>query len=361
MMRKSLCVLIAAVLGAAVISGCTENEPVSGSASKTESEAVSSADTSIAESSEAAHDESSQTARSEPEADSSSKAEEKPAEMSEYAPAMWTVSDDKGHEMTLCGSMHALSEEDHPFPDELMNRFNSADILEVECNTNTEESLSLSMSLMKDMYYTDGTTLKDHISEKAYNAFKAFLEDAGSDISFYEKVRPWAAETVAESAYLGACELKSELGLDTTLLQLAEENGKQIDEAESVEFQINMLVNFSDEIYDMILTGYEGMTVQDAVDELYSLHDAWRAGDVEAIEEMEYSTEELTEEEQALFEEYNQSMLYDRNIGMEESVKEHLEKGDNVFFVVGAAHFVGEKGILALLEKDGYKVERIVY
>jgi uncharacterized protein YbaP (TraB family) len=32
-----------------------------------------------------------------------------------------------------------------------------------------------------------------------------------------------------------------------------------------------------------------------------------------------------------------------------------------VFYVVGAAHYAGEGGIIDLLEKDGYTAERVQY
>ena len=41
------------------------------------------------------------------------------------------------------------------------------------------------------------------------------------------------------------------------------------------------------------------------------------------------------------------------------AVKDLLAEGRNVFYMVGAAHYVGDKGIVALLKSDGYTVERV--
>lgn len=362
-MKKPICVLLAAVLSAAVISGCTENEPDS-TASKTESKAVSSVDTSVAESSEASPEESSQTEQSEPvsESDSSSKAEEKPLEMSEYAPAMWTVSDDKGHEITLLGSMHALTEEDYPLPAEITKRYDAADVLAVECDITSDESTKLGLSLMKEAYYKDGTTIKDHISEEAYEILSSYLADTQYDLAMFEKLKTWMIESLVEEVGMEASGLDSGKGIDRYLLTQAHESGKEIYEVESVEFQIDMLMGFSDEIYDMTFRSLEDYTPADYASELIKLHDAWRVGDLEGIEGSDDEmTEDISAEDQALLDEYNKAMLDDRNEGMEECIKEMLSDGENVFFVVGAAHYVGEKGIIALLENDGYKVERVVY
>ena len=54
-------------------------------------------------------------------------------------------------------------------------------------------------------------------------------------------------------------------------------------------------------------------------------------------------------------------MITDRNRTMADAVKNLLGEGKNVFFAVGAAHYAGDKGILNLLETDGYTCERIEY
>ena len=46
---------------------------------------------------------------------------------------------------------------------------------------------------------------------------------------------------------------------------------------------------------------------------------------------------------------------------MTEAAENFINEGKNVFFIVGAAHFAGEKGIISLLENDGYTVKRIEY
>ncbi|WP_225999808.1 TraB/GumN family protein [Paenibacillus sp. BJ-4] len=58
-------------------------------------------------------------------------------------------------------------------------------------------------------------------------------------------------------------------------------------------------------------------------------------------------------------EKYNQAMLIDQNIGMADKIDGYLKNGKNeeYFIVVGAAHYLGEIGIVKLLEDKGYTVE----
>jgi uncharacterized protein YbaP (TraB family) len=42
---------------------------------------------------------------------------------------------------------------------------------------------------------------------------------------------------------------------------------------------------------------------------------------------------------------------------MTEKIKGYLGQNENYFVIVGSGHLVGDKGILALLNKAGYTVE----
>lgn len=55
---------------------------------------------------------------------------------------------------------------------------------------------------------------------------------------------------------------------------------------------------------------------------------------------------------------FAQRLLYDRNRRMVEHMQPQLTQG-NAFIAVGALHLYGEKGILGLLERDGWRVTRV--
>ena len=78
---------------------------------------------------------------------------------------------------------------------------------------------------------------------------------------------------------------------------------------------------------------------------------------MEGINELEAA--EIPEELRADYEAYNTALEGKRNIGMAKRAKEFLKNGDNLFYMVGFAHFCGEGSVIDLLEKDGYTVERL--
>ena len=99
-----------------------------------------------------------------------------------------------------------------------------------------------------------------------------------------------------------------------------------------------------------------------SIDELYN---AWLAGSyeglLEVLEAEDQETEELSEAQKALLEDYNDKMLTQRNLGMRDKALEWLNAGDKVFFAVGAAHLLDENGLVELLRAAGCTVEQVEY
>lgn len=260
-------------------------------------------------------------------------------------PAMWKVTSPEGNTMVMLGSFHALKDECYPLPEAVTNAYNNADILAVECDiTSTSEDGEYMKNLMKQMLYNDNTKLSQHISEEAYSALQTYLGYWGMDISALEVYRPWAVSSTLDTLLIQDSDFDTEKGLDNFLLTTAHADGKEIYEVESVDFQMNMLINFSDDIYDLMFRSYEGETKESQKQALEDLYTAWKSGDIETF------LEEDNEEELAGYTEEDKKIAEDL-----------MSQGKNVFYVVGAAHYAGEGGIIDLLEKDGYTAERVQY
>jgi len=53
------------------------------------------------------------------------------------------------------------------------------------------------------------------------------------------------------------------------------------------------------------------------------------------------------------------AFLFDRNVGMADKSEKFLKENKKTFVIVGAAHLLGDKGVLETLKKKGYKVEQL--
>ena len=284
-----------------------------------------------------------------------------PSEETEgITPLLYKVTDADGDVIWLFGSIHVGKEEFYPLPDYVMDAFNSSDALAVEANVSSlaESSLGLVQS-MKSLIYIDGTTIKDHISEETYTAAVAVLTDMGLYSSLLDYYCPSMWWSLIESGMILQTDVDAMLGVDMHLLELADENRKEIREIESVAFQYEMLGEFSDELQEALLESAieyadEAELYEQSLNMLMAL---WASGDEETFSFYLNSSEEDPGMSAELYEEYNTAMIINRNKNMTDYAVKALASGEEVFICVGAAHVVGDGAIANNLRELGYTVE----
>ncbi len=356
--------LAAAFLAALMLGGCASEQSSTAESSSQPTETTAAAATTTT----AAATTAAGTTSAASEAETESSTAEKPA--SEITPLMWEVTSDKGGKLVLMGSMHALTEDCYPLPETITSALDSADALAVECDvTNTATSLAAQMSELQEMYYSDGSTIADHLSPEVLAGVQGFAEACGFSLALYRTAKPWVYTVLMESAVMSQTDLDLSLSIDMALTKLAKEKGKEIIELESAEFQTGIISSLSDETCEVLLSSYTADTKEQMVQQMNDMFTAWTKGDydyfanandVSSIEgELKTLTEEEAEHVRSVWLDYNEQMLFSRNRSMTAKAEQLLEEGRNVFLVVGTAHFCGDKGIVELLKADGYEVRQI--
>jgi len=280
----------------------------------------------------------------------------------ETTPAMWKVTDEKtGNSIYMMGTMHMVTGYTYPLPDYIMNAYEECDGIAVEYDVN---SVMSDFEQMQDFYakliYTDGTTVKDHLSEETYEKAKRFM----TDNMFYNQMMDvycvgfWEVEI--ETAAMMKMKNLNEQGIDSMFLSLAQRDGKEIVNVESLDIQTAAMTSASDELVDYIINelidGCED--VSEYTQGFAKQYDLWASGDIDALDESDVQND-IPEELEDDYAAYLEVMLYDRNEGMAEKADEYLKEGKKYFLMVGASHFAGEKGVDDLLEEKGYTVERV--
>ncbi|MBR6562436.1 MAG: TraB/GumN family protein [Clostridia bacterium] len=278
---------------------------------------------------------------------------------STVTPLFWKATDAEGNVLWLFGSIHAGYDGYYPLPDKVLEAYNGSDALAVEADIIAfEKDLEAAYKAMMPLIYTDGTKISDHISAELYDRAVAAMKDTGMYMSMYDMYKPAVWMSLIESACIEGAGLDTEKGIDRFFLKDAKKNDKKIVEIESAAEQYEMLGGFSDELQELLLedavTSHEDKS---DVEGLKELADAWGKGDEATLNEMVLLPED--EEIDALTQEYWKAMMTDRNNGMVEYCKDAIGSGDEVFVVVGLAHFLGEDGIVNQLREAGYTVEEI--
>jgi len=271
--------------------------------------------------------------------------------------------------MYLFGTIHVGDVRTGFLPAAFYDAFSASDSLAIECNSTAfEEQLekddALSEKVTAASFYMDGTTTKDHISDpEVYDRALQYLKATGSYNMNALQMKPIVWNQTIENRVLSfGYTLSPEMGMESRLEQLAKEQNKPILEIESALFQLEMLGNFSDPLQELILrSGMEAPT-QAIWQSVHELYDLWCIGNEEAlIQEMKTDLSDMTEEEKALYAEYDKAMIVDRNEGMLKAAIDYLESGETVFYAVGLAHLLTDNGLVFTLRDAGYTVELVPY
>jgi uncharacterized protein YbaP (TraB family) len=156
--------------------------------------------------------------------------------------------------------------------------------------------------------------------------------------------------------------INSDLGVDLHMLKRAYSNGMKVYEIESASFQYGMMADFSEELQAYLLEqsiiNYNNK--EEAKVSYDILMDLWKEGNEEKLAEYINAPAEYKDDsEKALYEEYNNAMVINRNKTMTEYAQNALKDGKELFICVGAAHIVGEGAIADNLRQLGYTVEVI--
>ena len=283
-------------------------------------------------------------------------------EPAEYTPGMWRVtSDEYGGSLYLFGSIHLGDDEMFPLPDYVEDAYAECGALAVECDIVAFEQLPESeiLAYYEPFILNDGTTIRDHLPKDIYEAAKKLLRDAGYYGHALEYYNAAMWNSLVDQVAAESSGLDFENGIDRHFLNDAHKTGKKILEVESIEFQYAMENGISDETYALTMRECaEDSFLDDYKDSLLELLACWKDGTIyEELAEEDYG--DLTDEERALIENYDKVTCYDRNVGMADAAENYIKQGMNVFYVVGAAHMCGDKGIVALLQARGYDVQPV--
>jgi uncharacterized protein YbaP (TraB family) len=163
-------------------------------------------------------------------------------------------------------------------------------------------------------------------------------------------MKPWMAAvtitalTLTEAGYLPSA------GVDAYFSRRAEEAGKERIALETAEFQVGLFADLTLE-QSLAFLRYTLADLETVIPELDELSAHWRAGRMEAVEVL--MAEGFDEYPELL-----EKMVTDRNWAWMPLIEGLLAGDSDAMVVVGALHLVGEEGLINLLRKRGYTVDR---
>ncbi len=251
----------------------------------------------------------------------------------------------------LGGTCHLLRPTDFPPPKEFFQAFKASSIIVFETDIGKLKEPSMQQKMMREASYTDGSTLKNHISAATYQRLKQYCASHHIPLDRLMQYKPSILAftiTFVELAKLGV----TPEGVDTYFYQLAQHDGKKVEGLETVERQIQLVANMGQGNQDsFLLHTLEDM--KSTAKRYDSMVDAWKKGDVakldaSMIEDFRSQTPKL----------YRQLLVY-RNRKWLPRIEALAKTPQTEFILVGVAHLVGPDGLLQALQRQGYTIEPV--
>jgi uncharacterized protein YbaP (TraB family) len=275
--------------------------------------------------------------------------------------SVWRVTNAKAP-FYLVGSVHALSPKDYPLPAPYETALRDSKRLLFEFNPNQGDEFDRKFEAAGK--YPPGQDIRRHIDPRALAWLRQNTEAINFNYNPKEKkydvtlkkfdsslqYKPW---WIAQHYFdiRSFSDVTSKKGVDNYLANRARKMGKELGGLESVDEHVAVLGGLNDMDSQLLLLDtlvYSHLS--DA--EFDGVRSAWRRGDMAKL----WDTDARLRKEAFWI---AARLLEQRNIQWIPRIERELKSGKPTAIVAGALHFAGANGVVALLEKRGYKIEQL--
>jgi uncharacterized protein YbaP (TraB family) len=245
----------------------------------------------------------------------------------------------------IYGSIHVGDKNLYPLHQVVEDAFESSEVVIGEIDmTNTKEISKQAFQ----MVYSNGDTVLDHLSEEGKKKVDEVCKELDFNNTLLMTQKIWSLGSILSGYQMKKAGYDANYGIDMYFMNKAKDK-KKIGELEGAEFQFNMLNNFSDEEQEkyFIMSMANLEETKKALDEMF---DIYKSGDEEAMLKA-LGTEDRSSN-------FYKEMILNRNKNMTVKIEEYLDTTATHFVVAGLAHFIGEDGVVKMLQDKGYTVTR---
>jgi len=259
---------------------------------------------------------------------------------------VWKVTRPDGKTVYLGGSVHALPKSDYPLPAAYLRAFDASSRIAFEVDARAlQESTK---SLVQNGKYRRGDSLRNHVDARTYAYMRRLFGLMNVAEESFSQYRPWFIVLMLQSASLARSSPKA--GVDEYFMKRAAKRSMPVIGLESVQEHARVYSGLTDrESEILLLSTFIPSETRRGDDEVMK---AWQRGDAETLAR-------IMEQEAKEFPAFNERLLGARNRAWIPRIDNFLASGHTYFVVVGAGHFGGSKGLLALLRGKGYQIEQL--
>lgn len=265
-------------------------------------------------------------------------------------PAIWLVEQGASKAYFL-GSIHLLPDEVKWYGGFLKNVVESADEVVFEVHMTPERQRRAQQLTIENGMLEQGDSLRNYLSEEEIEFIMAQAKAMGIPPASILNFKPWFASVALSVSAIIREGWNPESGVDKYIEKVVAERNVKISALETLEEQMATL-------YDHPLETQAEM-LRDTLDQLKEIEqvtlemiDSWTSGDetlmIDAL---------ITPMKQQR--DVYKKLVIQRNNNWIPVIEGLLKKDQVTLVVAGAAHFVGDDGVVKLLNDAGYVVKKV--
>lgn len=248
----------------------------------------------------------------------------------------------------LFGTMHLLCADDIVLSDSLQSAIGRAGHVYLELEM---DNMMEMFGAMQNMAMKGDSTLADLLTPSEYKAVKDYFDTHQGMVPFamLETFKPMLTASLLAEQQAGACDQL--ISMEQLIMKASKDQGKKIKGLETMSYQLSLFDKIpyrlqAQELYKAISRKGDGGAM-----DIKKLSEVYRAQQLEKLDA-------LTHSDEMGMKQFTDLLLYNRNLDWLVKIRELMPSGTLVF-AVGAGHLPGEKGLIQLLKKAGYKIEPV--
>lgn len=253
----------------------------------------------------------------------------------------------------LLGSIHFADASFYPMRKNIQQAFDRSDNLVVEVNMDAAGMAQARKMIQEEGAYLGDDTIRNHLKPDTFANLRKQLQQLKIPYSMVEHQKPGILIMTLTEAQMVRMGFKADDGIDVHFIHRAEAEKKPVLELETIQQQLNLLLKIADG--DLLIQ--ETLSDMGQVDDtLRSLVQGWKQGDEKRLNTILF--DDMLAQHPSYLPLYNE-LFFKRNRAMAKKIEGYLKTDKSYFVVVGAGHLIGDKSVVALLNRNGYKAERL--
>ncbi len=257
----------------------------------------------------------------------------------------------EGSVIYLGGTVHLLRQSDFPLPAEFDTAYRKAQIVVFETDMGQMKDPAVQQKILLKSMYQDGTTVDQHLSPKAYGLLRDYCQSQGIAVESLRHLKPSIIMVTLMTMELMKMGI-DQSGVDDHFYLKAQHDKKKVQWFETIDQQIDFVVGMGQGNEDALVS-YFLTEMRNLNESFSSLVDAWKRGDAKTVHT--YMIDDVKKKTPQIYRE----LLVERNRNWMPLIETFARTPQIEFILVGAAHLVGEEGILNALKKKGFTVTKL--